>query len=123
MTRLPRYTFFPESESTIARPPGKPLAHSSTLKPAGTLSLLTAISFGGVSVNLGGCPFSGELAIEAGLPSPPGGGFGLSCPCAEIANAAAMARATSFFMVFYPPREALLELKACLDSTADVAPR
>ena len=68
MTRVPTYTFLPSSLSAMARPPGRPLAQSSTLKPAGTLSFLTGISLAGVSVIFPACGASFEAACAGGLP-------------------------------------------------------
>src|SRR5687767_12208742 len=107
----------------MARPPGRPLAHSSTLKPAGTLSLSTGISPAGVSVILPACGASLDSAIAAGLPwCQAGGGLGLSCASAGMVNAAATAAAMNVFM-FSLLWEPLLELKASPDATAHAAPR
>src|SRR5690349_5593094 len=51
-----------------------PLAHSSTLKPGGTLILLTGISAAGLGAGGCACGESGELIIDSGRPCCQGGG-------------------------------------------------
>src|SRR5687767_3423879 len=122
MTRVPTYTFLPSSESAIARPPGNPVAQISALKPAGSFSLLIGISLAGVSVILPGCGASLDSACAGGLPWCQAGG-GFCWDIAGAANAAAIAKAMSFFMVGSLLWEALLELNACLDASTHAAPR
>src|SRR5262245_53618117 len=109
----------------MARPPGNPLAQTSALKPAGSLSLLIGISPAGVSVILPACGASFDSAMAGGLPwCHAGGGFGLSWDNAGAANAAATASATIFFMVIRVSSGGLLlELNACLDASAHAAAR
>src|SRR5262245_59544982 len=103
MARVPTQTFLPSSDNAIARPPGRPLAHSSTLKPAGAFSLLTGISPAGVSVIRAGCGAFFDSAIAGGLPwCHAGGGLGLSWENAGAANAAATPAMISLFMVLAP---------------------
>src|SRR5438309_3972895 len=102
-----------------------PSAHTSTLKPAGTLSLSTGRSFAGLPVIsiANGC--SDDSDIADGLPCCQEGGgeaAGLSCAWALVnaaRTAAARAALIDLLLGFAP----LLELKACLDSSAHVAPR
>src|SRR5689334_303932 len=115
----------PLSPCAMVRAPGMPSAHTSTLKPAGTLSLSTGRSFADLPVIsiANGC--SVDSCIAAGLPCCQEGGgdaAGLSCACAAV-NAPRTAAASAALMdslLWFAP---LLELKACLDSSAHVAPR
>jgi hypothetical protein len=68
MARVPTQTFLPSSDSAMARPPGSPLAHSSTLKPGGTCSLSSFIWSGGVAVNLPACGASFDSVMFSGMP-------------------------------------------------------
>src|ERR1700741_3231650 len=109
----------------MARPPGRPLAHNSALKPFGSLSLLSGISLAGVSVILPACGASFDSAIFGPLPwCHAGGGPFLSCAWTanDAAKAAATAAATSFFMCFII-LDVLLELKLRLDTNGHVALR
>src|SRR5258706_15779747 len=95
--RVPTNTV-PLSPSAIDRAPGIPSAHTSTLKPAGTLSLLVGRSFDDFPVTsmANGCNV--DSACAAGLPSCQDGGGGFSCDWAETANAAVTANAIALFM-------------------------
>src|SRR2546426_418369 len=121
--RVPTNTV-PLSPKAIERAPGMPSAHTSTLKPDGTLSLLTGRSLEGLPVIsiANGCSVDSDIA--GGLPCCQDGGgaaAGLSCACAAV-NAARTAAATTALMIS-SSQEELLELKACLDASAHVAPR
>src|SRR2546428_4280184 len=121
--RVPTNTV-PLSPKAIERAPGMPSAHTSTLKPDGTLSLLIGRSLEGLPVIsiANGCSVDSDIA--GGLPCCQDGGgaaAGLSCACAAV-NAARTAAATTALMIS-SSQEELLELKACLDASAHVAPR
>ena len=65
ITRVPM-KIVPLSPRVIMRAPGMPCAHSSTLKPAGALSLPTSIFSGGVTVIGEACGASLESAMLDG---------------------------------------------------------
>src|SRR5258706_103615 len=99
-----------------------PSTHTSTLKPAGTLSVLTGRSLAGRPVMWGakGCRVDSDNA--AGLPCcHEGGGEPACCASAGNAKAAATANAIGFFI--RSPLERLLELKRSLDANGHVAAR
>src|SRR5438132_9641819 len=117
--RVPTNTV-PLSPCAIERAPGMPSAHTSTLKPAGTLSLSTGRSFAGLPVIsiANGC--SDDSDIADGLPCCQEGGgeaAGLSCAWALVnaaRTAAARAALIDLLLGFAP----LLELNGCLDLSA-----
>lgn len=75
----------------MARPPGKPEAQISTLKPAGMRSLSIGICEAGVTVSLPAKGASVELAMLAGMPCcQAGAGAGAAAACAHEAVAAAV---------------------------------
>src|SRR5216684_2616857 len=117
--RVPTNTV-PLSPSAIERAPGMPSAHTSTLKPPGTLSLLIGRSLEALPVIsiANGCSVDSDAG---GLPCCQDGGgaaAGLSCACAAV-NAASTAAARVAFMIS-SCQEQPLELKARLDATAHV---
>src|ERR1041384_3559547 len=89
----------PLSPSASERASGMPSTHASTLKPAGTLSVLTGSSLAARPVMCGANGCSVDSAIAGGLPpcqDGAGSAAGLSCASAGAAKATAASVATSF---------------------------
>src|SRR5258708_223851 len=88
--------------SASERDSGMPSAQTSTLKPAGSLSLLTGRSFAGRPVMCGANGCSVDSAIAGGLPCCQEGGgaaAGLSCARALAEKARATAMPMDLFMI------------------------
>src|SRR5258706_2377632 len=99
-----------------------PSAHTSTLKPFGTLSVFTGRSLDERPVMCGakGCSVDSDRA--AGLPCCHDGGGEPAC-CASAGTASAAATANASVLMSSPLLEAVLELKRSLDANGHVAPR
>src|SRR6185312_9021077 len=122
--RVPTNTV-PLSPCAMVRAPGMPSANTSTLNPAGTLSLSTGRSFAALPVIsiANGCRVDSAIAHDVtGCHDGGGDAAGLSCACATV-KAPRTAAAKAAFMGSLLWCAPLLELKARLDSSTHVAPR
>ena len=80
----------------MARPPGKPEAQISTLKPAGMRSFSIGICEAGVTVNLPAKGASVELAMVAGMPCCQAGAGAAACAHEAVAAAVMLSASVTF---------------------------